>query len=140
MPLVFSARHQSLDTLVNSLTPHSNDSLSSVQPNVVLSKTLELYESGRYLDGFQAGSALGDIRTWPGVEGQVLAGRLANNLGAPRLGRALHWKAYKRWPTEPYCMFYGAMAYWTRFGTYHAWARFRDVQMPASADNRVKAD
>ncbi|MFO0943068.1 MAG: tetratricopeptide repeat protein [Pirellulales bacterium] len=119
---------------------HSNESNSIVQPNLVFQQVLDLYEAGRYLDAYHAGTVLGDIRTWPGHEGQILAGRLANNLGAPRLGRAMHWKAFCKWPTEPYCLYYGAMAYWTRFGTYHTWAKFQDVQMPESADNRVKAD
>lgn len=125
---------------MNSLPQHSNQSDTTVQPNLVFAQVLELYESGKYLDAYQAGLSLGDIRRWPGHEGQILAGRLANNLGAPRLGRALHWNAYRHWPAEPYCLYYGALAYWNRFGTYHTWAKFHDVTMPESADDRVKAD
>lgn len=121
--------------------PHSSESNTPVQPNLVLSQVLQLYESGRYLDSLNTGvAALGDVRGWPGADGQVLAGRLANNLGAPRLGRALHWRAYRQWPNHPYCLYYGAMAYWSRFGTYHTWTKFHDVEMPAEADSRVRAD
>jgi len=56
----------------------------------------DLYEQGRYLSAFDAGRALGPLSTWPGTEGRILAGRLAANLGAPRLAQALcrlAWRA-----------------------------------------------
>lgn len=110
---------------------------SSAQP---LSSVLELYERGRYIDAMKLGESLGPLAHWTTADGRVIAGRLANNLGAPRLGRALHWLALRNYPTHPHCMYYGAMAYWSRFGVLRAWRRFRNVSLPDIADNRVQAD
>ncbi len=83
---------------------------------------------------------LGPLTTWHGAAGRVLAGRLAGNLGAPRLGRALHWLAGREYPEDPAALYYAAMAYWSRFGTLHAWRRYRLVELPQAADNSLRAD
>lgn len=106
----------------------------------VLSKVLDLYERGQYIDSLAAAESLGDIRNWPGPEGRILAGRLANNLGAPRLGRVMHSLALRAWPEHPVCLYYGALAHWSRVGTLHAWRRFRNQELPDSAEPRMRAD
>ncbi len=112
----------------------------SAAPSSQLGIVLELYEKGQYIDAFEAGKVLGPLAEWRSAEGRVMAGRLANNLGAPRLGRALHWLALREFPEHPYCQYYGAMAYWSRFGPTRAWERFRLVELAESADARVRAD
>lgn len=111
-----------------------------VSPGSPLTRVLELYEQGLYIDSLAAGNSLGDIRQWAGPEGRVMAGRLANNLGAPRLGRALHWLAYRQWPQHPYCIYYGGLANWSRFGTLRGWQKLADVHMPTQAEPRARAD
>ena len=105
-----------------------------------LAAVLELYERGRYVDAFERGQSLGPITEWKTATGRVMAGRLANNLGAPRLGRGLHWLALREFPDQPQCLYYGAMAYWGRFGVLRAWRRFRNVELPDGADDRMRAD
>jgi tetratricopeptide (TPR) repeat protein len=112
----------------------------SDQPEMVLAEVQRLYESGLYLDSFAAGQALGDIRHWPGITGQILAGRLAYNLGAPRLGRAIHWLAQRRWPDDPQSIYYGSMANWARMGSYHTWCKIAHQELPADADIQLQAD
>lgn len=105
-----------------------------------LRSVLGLYEQGRYTDALAAGACLGDIRHWPGTEGRILAGRLAGNLGAPRLGRALHWLAGRQFPQDAQALYYGAMAYWNRFGTIPAWLKYRMVDLSDDVDPSLRAD
>ncbi len=109
-------------------------------PTSELAAVLELYERGRYVDAMQRGQVLGPLEQWTSAEGRVVAGRLANNLGAPRLGRALHWLAFRVFPEDANCRYFGAMAYWSRFGVFRAWQRFREVELPNDAGKRVRAD
>lgn len=106
----------------------------------LLRAVLTLYEAGQYIDAYTTGKALGPLHDWRIADGRVMAGRLANNLGAPRLGRALHWLAWRDFPDHPHCQYYGAMAYWSRFGPVRTWERVRDLPMSESADTRVRAD
>lgn len=112
----------------------------SAGPASVLEKVVSLYEHGQYIDAYAAGQSLGPLQKWRSAEGRVVAGRLANNLGAPRLSRAIHWLALREFPEDPYCLYYGGLAYWSRFGPVRTWERFRDVDMPNSAAARVRAD
>lgn len=57
---------------------------------------LALYEEGRFCTAYtQATSQWGPLETWQGTDARVLAGRLANYLGAPRLGSALQYLAWR---------------------------------------------
>ncbi len=118
----------------------STTALPLVTPGTPLIRVLELYEAGQYQDSLAASEGLGNIANWPGPEGRVMAGRLANNLGSPRLGRILHLLAYRRWPEHPYCLYYGALARWSRIGILHAWREFGQVDMPVTAEPRAQAD
>src|SRR6202012_3789488 len=54
-----------------------------------------LYDSGRYLQAFRAGEALGPLADWRGPEARVLAGRVLNNTGQNRLRSVLHDLAWR---------------------------------------------
>jgi tetratricopeptide (TPR) repeat protein len=57
------------------------------------------YDAGRYLTAHQLlSTAYGAMETWQGTELRVLAGRLSNQLGAPRKGCAFHFYAHRRDP------------------------------------------
>lgn len=115
----------------------------SLEENVddsLLNQIEQLYEQGRYSEAFGISKPLGPIGHWRGVRGRVLGGRLAGNLGAPRLGRILHWLAVREHPDQPAAQYYGAMAYWSRFGTLHAWRRYRDLQLGPEASDSMRAD
>lgn len=100
----------------------------------------QLYERGRYLEAFEISKPLGAMSNWRGAHGRVMAGRLSGNLGAPRLGRALHWLAAREYPADPASQYYGAMTYWNRFGPLHAWRRFHDQHLAENASDSLKAD
>ncbi|MCC6510880.1 MAG: hypothetical protein IT423_17390, partial [Pirellulaceae bacterium] len=131
------------------ITPAQRDSqepvgrmneIGSVNREVVLLEVTRLYDQGRYLDALAAGSALGELTKWPGAEGRVLAGRLAGNLGSPRLARVLHWLAAREYPDDPTAQYYAAMGYWSRFGSVHAWRRYRNRNLPPGASHTLTAD
>ena len=65
-------------------------------PTADLARLRDLYVRGRYRQALDAGAAYGPLRHWSGTPGRLLAGRLAMQLGAPRLGRKLHARAPDR--------------------------------------------
>lgn len=87
----------------------------------------QTYLRGRYLDAWEMARGIGPLATWRGPAGRVMAGRLANNLGAPRLGSTLHLRAAREHPDEPYAVYYGAMAVRSRRGALAAWQLIRRV-------------
>lgn len=109
-------------------------------PGKLLAEVQRLYDEGQYREALAASKPLGDLKSWRSREGRVLAGRLAANLGAPRIGRTVHWLAGREFPRHPQVQYYAAMAYWSRFGTVHAWRRYRNVQLDESADPVARAD
>ncbi|HSZ57878.1 MAG TPA: tetratricopeptide repeat protein [Tepidisphaeraceae bacterium] len=60
--------------------------------------------------------AIAPLPQWRGAAGRVLAGRLANNLGAPRLGRILHRLAHREDPADPEALYYNTYAILERRG------------------------
>jgi tetratricopeptide (TPR) repeat protein len=69
-----------------------------------------LLEEGLPLQAWQVAQALGPLRHWPGTSARILAGRLALQLSADRLGDALLLRAWRADRTAPEAVFYGAMA------------------------------
>lgn len=119
---------------------HRELSQTEDDASLILSRVESLYEQGRYVDALATSQPLGPVTTWSSPAGRVMAGRLAGNLGAPRLGRALHWLAGRNDASHPAVLYYSAMAYWSRFGTLHAWRRYQAIEMPSDATATQKAD
>jgi len=81
----------------------------------------ELYERGQYLQAYAAGQPLGKLAEWPGAEARVLAGRLAINLGAPRLSRVLCYRAWRAEPDLPLACYFYAISNLTHRGPLGTW-------------------
>ncbi|MDX1948074.1 MAG: tetratricopeptide repeat protein [Pirellulaceae bacterium] len=81
----------------------------------------ELYDQGLMLQAHRAGLALGPLHSWPGTEGQILAGRLAGHLGAMRQSAWLLRCAYRNAPDDPEARYYYGYGIWRRRGPYAAW-------------------
>jgi cellulose synthase operon protein C len=113
---------------------------SLASPDDSLAVVMRLYQHGQYMDAWEASKPLGTLTRWRSPEGRVLAGRLANNLGAPRLGGILHRLAHREFPNHPLCTFYGALAYWSAAGTVHAWRKYRHVDLPENTERSMQAD
>src|SRR5262245_29506581 len=89
-------------------------------PAELTAQILELYEQGLSLQAYQLGRAVAPLALWQPVEAQVLAGRLANQLGAPRLGRWLFRCAYRSAPQDPEAIYYHAYNVLQSRGSYTA--------------------
>jgi len=73
----------------------------------------ELYEAGLFIQAYRLARDYGGIDAWPGCEAQILGGRLAARLGAPRAAARLHlraWRANRRHPVAAY--FRAAKIFW----------------------------
>ena len=97
-------------------------------PSEALLDRLEaLYEGGRYLDAYEAAQAAAPLKRWRGPRARLIAGSLATQLGAPRLGRALYALAFREGPTDAAAAYrYGAAIAETR-GPLAAWRFLRRV-------------
>ena len=109
-------------------------------PKEVLVEIANRHEAGLYVQAHELARNVAPLEEWRGVEAQILAGRLAGNLGAERLGRWLHARA---WRTDRTCAeagYFRALDLAHYRGPYAAW-RFLETQasFPGAAQ-RVQAD
>ena len=81
----------------------------------------DLYLRGRYRAAFEYGLRFGPLRGWAGPAARLIAGRLAMQLGAPRLGRRLHILAYRESPAYPEAVYYHARYRLEHFGPFAGW-------------------
>ncbi len=105
-----------------------------------LARVRELYHRGQYRHAHDAAAALGDLRAWAGTPARLLGGRLAIQLGAPKLGRRLHLLAYRATPAHPEAVYYHARYRLERFGPLSAWQFLRDNPDWSEASPELQAD
>lgn len=105
-----------------------------------LANVRELYNRGLYLQALEKARFHGPLRSWTGTGARLLAGRLAIQLGAPKLGRRLHLLAYRDTPSHPEAIYYHARYRFERFGAYSAWAFMRKHSDWSDASPVVQAD
>jgi tetratricopeptide (TPR) repeat protein len=105
-----------------------------------LAPVRELYLQGRYRQALAAGERFGPVAGWAGPAGRLLGGRLAIQLGGPRLGRRLHLLAFRESPAYPEAVYYHARYRLERFGPLSCW-RFQQ-QHPdwSDAPPELRAD
>lgn len=94
-----------------------------MEPTVAQLEPIQaLYDQGLFVRALSAATeALGPPRHWRGTPGRILAGRLAHQLGAPRLGRAMHYLAHREAPNDARALYYHALSLWERRGPLVAW-------------------
>jgi tetratricopeptide (TPR) repeat protein len=103
-------------------------------------KTRDLYERGLYLQAYTAGQVWGPLQDWPGTRARVLATRLANNLGSPRLALWLARCAYRSDPTDPEAKYFYALGLYRFRGILGAWQWLKkQADMPEHADPDIRA-
>lgn len=90
-----------------------------------LARVRELYHSGHYLRAYTAATAAAPLRDWTGTAARLIAGRLAIQLGAPKLGRRLHLAAFRGAPAYPEAVYYHARYRLERFGPFATWRFMR---------------
>ncbi len=100
----------------------------------------ELYQQGRYRAAYERGRAFGPLRGWAGPAARLIAGRLAMQLGAPRLGRQLHILAYRESPAYPEAVYYHARYRLEHFGPFAGWYFQRNHTDWDEASPELRAD
>jgi len=63
-----------------------------------LTEARRLYELGRYLQAYRAAAPAGPLARWPGLDGRILAGQLASQLGDQPLALRLHLRLHRFHP------------------------------------------
>jgi tetratricopeptide (TPR) repeat protein len=93
----------------------------------------ELYDDGLALQAYELGKKHAPLEMWLPAEGQVLAGRLAMQLGGPRLGTWLHRRAFRAAPGSAEACYYYGLAVAHRLGSFAAWRWMnRRLTLPGS--------
>src|SRR5262245_21983032 len=97
----------------------------------------DLYDRGQYLKALAAGQAFGPVDTWTGPGARILAGRLAGNVGAPRMARKLFLKAYRETPDDPEARYFYVRTMLERHGPLPAWKLLLQIgEMPEAPPER----
>ena len=81
----------------------------------------ELYSQGRYMQAWALVQQFAPLRFWRGTSARLIGGRLAMQLGAPKLGRQLHLLAWRHAPAHMEAIYYQARYLLERFGPVSAW-------------------
>ncbi len=109
-------------------------------PSSELGRVAELYNRGLYLQAYRVAQSTGPLSKWGGTEARLLAGRLASNLGAPRLGRTHHIRAWRYDRSHAgACYFYARVINESR-GPLAALKFMRQCGEPADAPPQSRAE
>lgn len=109
-------------------------------PAAELSRLRELYTQGRYRQALDHASVFGPIIRWTNTPARLLGGRLAMQLGAPRLGRKLHAAAYRSTPSNLEAVYYHARYRFEKFGPLACWRFMREQNDWSDASPDLRAD
>jgi predicted Zn-dependent protease len=118
----------------------SRNHVLSTEDQRRLERVRELYDSGLYLQAYATGREWGNLTAWPGSGGQLMAGRLATNLGGARLGEWLLRRAYRSAPDDAEARYFYGYALFRRFGPYRAWRWTRTHNdLPAETNSDIRS-
>ncbi len=108
-------------------------------PPADIARIRDLYAQGHYLQALSASEAFGPIRKWEGAAARLIGGRLAIQLGAPKLGRGLHLLAFRQNPANLEAIYYHARYRLEHFGPLSCWQflGLHDEWSDASPDLRA---
>lgn len=87
-----------------------------------LSQLEVLIDQGLLLQAHRLATRHGDYRQWRGAAAMVMASRLSAHLGAPRLGDALAYLGYRRYPESAETRLRYARFLLARRGQFRAWS------------------
>jgi tetratricopeptide (TPR) repeat protein len=105
-----------------------------------VAKLRELYAQGRYRQAFDYAGPFGPFRSWTGTPARLIGGRLAIQLGAPRLGRRLHALVFRASPAYPEAIYYHARYRLEKFGPLACWRFQRQHPDWSDAPPELHAD
>ena len=106
-----------------------------------LARILDLYTSGLYVQAYRLGASVAPLKDWEGTAARLLAGRLARQIGSPRLSRWHMIRAYRGQPTHPEAIYYHARYYLERHNLLKSWRFLREREDAArDAAPELRAD
>src|SRR5688572_12872360 len=115
-----------------------SDRVPKIQPlsPELIVQIQDVYDRGLAVQAHKLGMVHGPLASWQPAEAQVLAGRIAAQLGALRLSKWLHRCAYRAAPHLPEAQYFFALCLAHYRGSYVAWRWIsrRDPPQGASAD------
>ena len=100
----------------------------------------DLYAQGQYRLAYEFALTFGPLRGWSSTPARLIGGRLAIQLGAPRLGRQLHAAAFRATPAHPEAIYYHARYRLERFGLLACWRFLRQHPDWSDAPPELHAD
>src|SRR5262245_48762400 len=109
-------------------------------PGDILEQVHALHGDGLYLQAYRRGNEVAPLREWRGTAAQILAGRLAVNLGAPRLCWWHHTWAWRQDRHDPEACYYYARAVCDRRGAWAGWTFVRACGDFEDAPAHFRAD
>jgi cellulose synthase operon protein C len=90
-------------------------------PPAVINRITELYNRGLYFQAYNAALEFAPLAEWEGTEARLIGGRLAAMLGAPRLARRMHLRAWRDDRNNPRTIYYYTRGLWDWRGPWRAW-------------------
>lgn len=104
-----------------------------------IARLREFYSRGCYRQAYDAASAFGVMRHWQETPARLIGGRLAMQVGAPKLGRKLHAAAFRSTPSNLEAVYYHARYRFERYGPLSClrFTRQHDDWADASPDLRA---
>lgn len=97
-----------------------------------------LYEEGRCLEAYERSRPFGPLPQWRGTPARILAGSLAAQLGSPRLGSAIHVRAWREAPNDPEACLYYSYEVLSHRGPLATWEFLRQVGTLPEAEDRIR--
>jgi tetratricopeptide (TPR) repeat protein len=114
--------------------------MHALLPAATLAAMQALYDDGQLLKALRLGEEIAPIRSWRGIQERILGGRIAWNLGAPRLSRAMHIQAFRCDREDPGAIYYYARARWERNGPLAALSFCKRIGELVGADPELRCD
>lgn len=105
-----------------------------------LERVRALYESGDFLEAYQVAQLVGPLDRWSGAGARVMAGRLAWILGAGRLAKAMHLRAWRDEPEHPHACYYASRTILIQRGPLDCWEFLKRVGPLPEAEVDVRSD
>ncbi|WP_299412178.1 tetratricopeptide repeat protein [Acaryochloris sp. IP29b_bin.148] len=97
-------------------------------PQSALDRLSTLIDQGLYLQAYRLSQSFGPLSAWQGPTAHIVAGRLAGNLGAPRLRALLHLRAWRNHPDDRDVLYYYINTIFSRQGPLAAYERLEQYQ------------
>ncbi|MBD2179307.1 C39 family peptidase [Pseudanabaena sp. FACHB-1998] len=105
-----------------------------------LEKVSNLYERGLFLQAYKIAKNYAPLNQWQGIRAKIFAGRLAWQLGSPRLGDALILRGWRENREDSEAKYYYARYIYRRYGILRAWEYIQQIEYLSDPTPRRQAD